>query len=471
MRTQAYAIPPDSPTLTTQNSVSQQDTPAIQPSPQPVQAAQDARKQGGTGVERTQAYAIPPDSPMLTKQIVSDEQAEQRFFYVGDVKQSIYRFRQADPTLFMEKEAAFSDDAAAPRRRIDLNRNYRSRSAVITAVNRVFERIMRRDVTEIAYDSRARLYAGQETEGDPPLRLHIFTTPLKAADRVRVQAAAIGQEIVKRVGQPYFDRKENRHRTLRYRDIAVLAPRMKGVDEVITRALQALHIPAYAEGSGAGLQSDEIAQVLCHLKLMDNIQDDLSLLAALRSPAIGMEDAELAEVRIRHNTGSYLEALRETAAGSDALARRCAGALQTIEHERFSDAQHAPARIPVEMADPLGAVRVLRLPALRQAAAGQPPAAVRKSCGVPSARRGRHPAVFTVRGIADLRAGKRQPHGAGPQGGRGAYHVRPQIQGFGIPRGVFGGAGNAHGPAGRRRPGACTKPSAWRCRISTRCAA
>ena len=261
--------------------------------------------------------------------------SEQRFFYVGDVKQSIYRFRQADPTLFMEKEAAFSDDEAAPQRRIDLNRNYRSRGAVLHAVNRVFARVMRKDVTEIAYDSRAHLYPGVETEGDPPVQLHIFTTPLKSAQRTAVQAAAIGREILKRVGQPYLDRKENKLRTLRYRDIAILAPKMKGVDEVVTQALSALQIPVYAEGSGAGLQSGEIAQVLCHLRLLDNIQDDLSLLAALRSPAIGITDAELAEIRIRQKKGSYLSALRAAAQGVGALAVRCKGALKHLEHERF----------------------------------------------------------------------------------------------------------------------------------------
>ena len=266
---------------------------------------------------------------------VTTDTLPQRFFYVGDVKQSIYRFRQADPTLFMHKEVTFSEAADAPQRRIDLNRNYRSRGAVLDAVNRVFEQIMRRDVTEIAYDSRARLYAGQSTEVDPPVQLHVFTTPLKSADYARVQAAAIAREIKARVGQPFLDRKENRIRTLRYRDIAILAPRMKGVDDVLTRVLGAENIPVYAEGSGLGLQSEEIAQVLCHLKLMDNIQDDLSLLACLRSPAIGLTDAELAEIRIRSPKGSYLEAVRLAATGSDPLAERCARAMAELEHERF----------------------------------------------------------------------------------------------------------------------------------------
>ncbi len=282
-------------------------------------------------VKQDVSRETPPDTPDRE----TFNNIPQRFFYVGDVKQSIYRFRQADPTLFMQKEETFSDAADAPQRRIDLNRNYRSRGAVLDGVNRVFGQIMRRDVTEICYDRRARLYPGQETQNDPPVQLHLFTTPLNAADRTRVQAAALAREIRARVGQPFLDRKENRMRTLRYRDIAILAPRMKGVDDVLVRVLGTANIPVYAEGSGAGLQSDEIAQVLCHLRLMDNIHDDLSLLACLRSPAIGLTDAELAEIRIRTPKGSYLDAVRAAAQGADALSARCADALRSLKHERF----------------------------------------------------------------------------------------------------------------------------------------
>ena len=146
-------------------NVSRETHSAEHTGPQPVQMTQDARRQEGSGVERTETYAMPPNLSQPTKQVGLAGQAEQRFFYVGDVKQSIYRFRQADPTLFMEKERTFSDDEAAPQRRIDLNRNYRSRGAVLGAVNQVFAGVMRADVTEISYDARARLYPGQETQG------------------------------------------------------------------------------------------------------------------------------------------------------------------------------------------------------------------------------------------------------------------------------------------------------------------
>lgn len=259
----------------------------------------------------------------------------QRYFYVGDVKQSIYRFRQADPTLFMEKARAFSPDAGAPCRRISLNANFRSRERVLSAVNRVFERVMRPDVTEIDYDAEARLYPGLPSRDDPPASLHLFTQSLRAADRVKLQAYALGREILRRVGEPVRDRDGNPAGSLRYRDIAILAPKMKDVAAVVERTLGEMGIPVYCDDGAAGMQSEEIAQAINHLRLMDNIADDLSLIACLRSPAVGMDERELAAVRLRKPDGSYLDAVRAAAESPDALGRRCADALRWLSHERF----------------------------------------------------------------------------------------------------------------------------------------
>jgi ATP-dependent helicase/nuclease subunit A len=259
----------------------------------------------------------------------------QRVFYVGDVKQSIYRFRQADPTLFMSKAREFSPLEDAPQRRITLNANFRSREAVLAAVNRVFARVMRADVTEIEYDADARLYPGASSAGDPPVSLHLFTQPVKGAERAKLQAYAIGREILGRVGQPTADREGNPAESLRYRDIAVLGPKMKDVAEILERTLSEMGIPVYCEDRGSAMESEEIAQALIHLRLMDHIADDLALLAWLRGPATGMDERELAAVRLRTPGGSYLDAFRTAADGSDSLAARCKAALDTLERERF----------------------------------------------------------------------------------------------------------------------------------------
>ena len=259
----------------------------------------------------------------------------QHYFYVGDVKQSIYRFRQADPTLFMEKARNFLPDEEAPQRRVSLNANFRSRETVLATVNRVFERVMRADVTEIAYDAEARLYPGAVSALDPSTSLHLFSQVAKPADRIRLQAYAIGREIRRRVGEPFYNRAGIVEGTLHYRDFAILGPKMKGVADVLERTLGEMGIPVYSEERGGGMESEEIAQALNHLRLMDNIADDLALIASLRSPAVGMDDRELAMIRLRGGQGSFLAAMRAVAAGRDPLALRCADALAALERERF----------------------------------------------------------------------------------------------------------------------------------------
>ena len=122
---------------------------------------------------------------------------------MGDVKQSIYRFRMAEPGLFLEKLNRFSADEDARERKISLNRNFRSRETVLDSVNRVFERVMRPDVTELDYDDDARLYPGLPSAGDTPTTLHVLgQAGLRAADRPREEALIIAREIKARVGLP-----------------------------------------------------------------------------------------------------------------------------------------------------------------------------------------------------------------------------------------------------------------------------
>lgn len=264
----------------------------------------------------------------------------QYFFYVGDVKQSIYRFRQADLTLFLQKAKMFRPEDTAPQRRITLNRNFRSRQSVLAGVNRVFERVMREDVTELGYGEEERLYPGVPSAGDPPVSLHLFTQPVRAADRYRLQAYAIAREIRRRVGEPLPARDGEPAGVLRYRDIAILGPKMKNVSATLERVLAEMGIPVYSEERASAMESEEIGQALTHLSLLDNIADDLSLIAWLRSPAGGFGERELCEVRLRMPDGPYLDAVRAAAAshaagGSDAVAALCARALDTLEHERF----------------------------------------------------------------------------------------------------------------------------------------
>ncbi|MCL1888203.1 MAG: UvrD-helicase domain-containing protein, partial [Kiritimatiellaeota bacterium] len=157
-------------------------------------------------------------------------------FYVGDVKQSIYRFRQADPFLFMGKLANFSSDPAAPLRKISLNQNFRSRESVLNAVNRVFAHVMRADITEIAYDEDARLYPGAPSAGDERTELHIIGGKgLRAADHPRLEASVIAGEINRLVGSLHSGHGGESGKHYQYRDIAILLPKAKGVANTVER--------------------------------------------------------------------------------------------------------------------------------------------------------------------------------------------------------------------------------------------
>ncbi|MCL1854597.1 MAG: UvrD-helicase domain-containing protein, partial [Clostridia bacterium] len=261
-------------------------------------------------------------------------------FYVGDVKQSIYRFRQADPSLFIAKQRQFSADAKAEQRKISLSHNFRSRESVLHTVNRVFSHVMQESVTEIDYDADAMLYPGLPSAGDVPPQLHLMMRQgKKAADQFREEAKKIAAEINRLVGQPLLDRAGNESGVLRYRDMVILLPIVRGVVVGVEQALTSAGIPVYCEDQKSGMESPEIRQALVHLRLLDNMMDDLSFLAALRGPQYTFSEEELAQVRL-HKTelnASYLEAFMAAADAKpkSALSSRCQKVLLDFKQERF----------------------------------------------------------------------------------------------------------------------------------------
>ena len=266
--------------------------------------------------------------------------APQYYFYVGDVKQSIYRFRLAEPRLFLGKQQSFSTREDARQRLIVLNRNFRSRSTVLSSVNRVFSHLMDSRVTEIDYDDSARLVAGSPSTGDPPTELHFIDEKgLKPAQRIVAEATAIAKDILSKVGQPVYDAQGNPSGVLHYRDIAILSPVSKNFADKVELTLRSFGIPVYCENASDSMESDELVQVVQHLKLLDNPMDDLSLISVLRSPLFEMSESELCRVRLvkPQKEASFLEALRAASekAADEPLRERCAQALSLLERERF----------------------------------------------------------------------------------------------------------------------------------------
>jgi len=262
----------------------------------------------------------------------------QFFFYVGDVKQSIYRFRQAEPTLFLSKLASFSDDAQAKQRRIILNKNFRSRETVLDSVNRVFRHVMDSRVTEIDYDESAMLYPGKPSKGDPITELHIIGNVPKR-ERILRQAQLIAEDIQRTVGEPQLDSEGNPGAPLHYRDIVILLPVVKGVADKVEAELVKAGIPVYVDAAMNAMGSEEVQQVCQHLMLLDNLRNDLALIAELRSPLFDMSERELTEIRLHlpDHDSTYLDALMACTKQQEnnELRRRCQSVLDMLEEERF----------------------------------------------------------------------------------------------------------------------------------------
>ena len=217
-------------------------------------------------------------------------------FFVGDVKQSIYRFRKAEPKLFLEKCRTFTGEAGT---RIDLKQNFRSGGAVIDAVNRVFETIMREPIAGIEYDAAAKLYRGSSEIGGT-VECHVLEkktdTDEESTSDAEGEARLIAGAIVERMKRPLFDSKSGETREPRYGDFAILL-RGKKYAAVFAETLAYAGIPAYAQLAGGYFEAIEVQLVLNLLRVLDNRRQDIPLLSVMRSPFFGFTDAELIALR------------------------------------------------------------------------------------------------------------------------------------------------------------------------------
>lgn len=234
---------------------------------------------------------------------------DNRLFMVGDVKQSIYRFRLADPTLFLSKYEQFEGGEQAVSRRILLSQNFRSRKNILDAVNCVFERAMRRGVTEIEYDEAAQLHAGLETQGDPAVQLHIISDEVEAIEddeddvsrKGWMYEAQLAARLIKeQLGKPIRDKEGER--PLKYRDCVILLRNASGRAPHIAKILAQEGVPAYSDADGQYFDLPEVRDMMNVLRVLDNPLQDVALLSALRCPCFGFTSARLAKIRLKDET-------------------------------------------------------------------------------------------------------------------------------------------------------------------------
>ncbi|TLS37877.1 helicase-exonuclease AddAB subunit AddA [Pseudalkalibacillus caeni] len=303
------------------------DEKAVQENPVPSDAASDFRKQFvEVLVDEYQDTNLVQET--ILKLVSESEEDSGNLFMVGDVKQSIYRFRLAEPGLFLMKYKMFTKAGEIGGKRIDLAKNFRSRSEVLDGTNFVFKQIMNEDVGEIEYDRDAELVQGTEyphADGTEAELLLINRTPADddeeeqegaELEKVQLEARLLAKKIKGLLGKDggtrtkVFDKKGGYMRPIEYRDIVILLRATSSWAPTILEELKQAGIPSYAELSTGYFDATEVSVMMSLLKVIDNPYQDIPLAAVLRSPIVGLSEEELARIRIHDKKASYFQALK-----------------------------------------------------------------------------------------------------------------------------------------------------------------
>lgn len=265
-------------------------------------------------------------------------------FMVGDVKQSIYRFRQAKPELFLDKYSNYSEEDGSINRKIKLFKNFRSRKEVIDGVNFIFGQIMCKNVGELDYDDGEKLNQGAEfpiPEEDinfaGPIEMHImekggngtqninsyedydngiFSEEEEQPDNIQLEGAMVAK-IVKNLmdkEKGYFkvlDKNTRKYRDVQYRDIVILMRATAEMAPIFMEELNNKGIPVFADTSKGYFETAEIKTILSLLQIIDNPRQDIPLLAVLRSPIFSFTAEEVIDIRLINREISIYEGLKK----------------------------------------------------------------------------------------------------------------------------------------------------------------
>lgn len=295
----------------------------------------------------------------LQEAILQAVSRQDNLFMVGDIKQSIYGFRMANPRLFAGKYAAFPPGGDAVCQRLDLNRNFRCRQSVVEGVNQVFARLMDGRDGELLYDDAAALVYGA---GYPPLpedqdadcqqlQLLVLTAPqddteadgqeqpLSAMEEEGLLLCRQIQQLMAQKAQVY-DKHLQQYRDITWRDIVVLLRSPKAAGTVYARILKEAGIPAAVDTGDGYFSAWEIQVVLSVLHIIDNPLQDLPLVTVLKAPFAAFTEEELARLRMLAPKGYFYQCLEQAAAATDpqtvpeALQKRAAEFLRQLQHWR-----------------------------------------------------------------------------------------------------------------------------------------
>lgn len=297
------------------------------------------------------------DSNLVQEYILTSISNEKNIFMVGDVKQSIYRFRQARPELFLEKYEKYGIEKNEYGQKIQLFKNFRSRKNILDVTNLIFQDIMSKEFGEIEYDETEYLnlsanyeepenkeikYAGiaeldiidlkqEKTEEDDEEENE------EILEKTEIEAKFVAKKIKELIDTKYqvYDRKKG-YRNIQYRDIVILLRATSNVATYFEKELTKLEIPVFADTAENYLDSIEIGTMMALLKIIDNPYKDIPLVSVMRSFIGDFTDNELIEIRLSKKDGYYYEAIKETITSSknEELKQKLQNFLEQIEKWR-----------------------------------------------------------------------------------------------------------------------------------------
>lgn len=252
-----------------------------------------------------------------------------KLFCVGDVKQSIYRFRLADPSLFLKKYREYRT-LGENYSRTDLSKNFRSREEIISAINYIFMQVMNEETMELNYGNDEALYLGADypkTENSlkSPVEFTVFVRPTdkeKEANEdeeneesdlssLEEEAHYIAKQVKKLIAEKkqVFDKELKTYRPISYRDIVILLRSVQKKADVVLDILRGYDIPAHATVDGGYFQNTEVRLMLALLTILHNSRQDIPLAAVLSSPIGNFDYEEIGEIRANFNERDLLDSL------------------------------------------------------------------------------------------------------------------------------------------------------------------
>lgn len=289
----------------------------------------------------------------IVKLVSGRGRSAKNIFMVGDVKQSIYKFRQADPSIFIEKYNTYSDNTDNDNVKIELFKNFRSRKPILDFTNYIFSMIMSQEMGDIDYNSKVCLQQGNEkafpNEKGTGYSVDIVLVAgedkelfKKSTNANMKEAAVVGGEILKIIdsGQLVTEKKTKSQRKINFDDIVILIRNANSVSADYVRQLKKMGIPIHSESNSDFFDEREIIVIRSFLEVLDNPRRDIPLIAVLKSSIFGFSDKELAYIKCGTRYECFYDSMIKFC-DNKALVKKIDFTLQILKGYR-SDAVNRP---------------------------------------------------------------------------------------------------------------------------------